>query len=98
MVMPSLVIALAAGVSVGMVAGGLAGWWLHRRRVSALPVAPEYLSIDPDVERQIGRAASLWAKAHQQPQAAPLVADRLRLAYLLNQRRQRRNRRGRRPW
>ncbi len=95
--MPVLCLALAVGTLGGTLAGGLAGWWLARR--SPAPTSPpEYIDLGPDLEQQIGRAASAWATSHQRPEAASLVADRLRLAYALSRGRQRQGRRRRWPW
>jgi hypothetical protein len=94
MAMLTMLLALLAGSLSGTVTGGLVSWWLFERRVGR--VVLDQVSIDPDVERQIAEAAAQWAAAHHRPGAAPLVADKLRLAYVLNQRRTRR--RHRRWW
>jgi hypothetical protein len=84
---------LLLGALGGGVVGGFASWWISRRRV---PFAePHELSLDALQEQRIAQAAQQWAAAYDQPAAAPLVADKLRLAYNLNQRRQRRRNRGR---
>lgn len=88
--MLTLFLALLVGTLGGTVAGGFAGWWLCRRRVPCVP--PENDAIDPAVDHQINEAAHRWAAAHDQAGAAPLIARKLRLAYVLQQRRARRRR------
>jgi hypothetical protein len=85
--MLTISLALLAGTLGGTVAGGLVGWWLCRRRIACMP--PENDAIDPAVDRQINEAAHRWAAAHGKAGAAPLVARKLRLAYVLQQRRAR---------
>jgi hypothetical protein len=92
MAMLPVVLALFVGTFSGTVAGGLLSWWLLDRPSAEPVVAPDHLALDPDVEYQIDQAANQWAEAHHRPGAAPLVADKLRLVYTLNQRRQRRRR------
>jgi len=74
---------LSAGV------GAVISWRLLRRqdREDAPPSG-----IAPDIEQQINVAAEQWAVAQGQPVAAPLLARRLRLLYVLSQRD------GRRRW
>jgi hypothetical protein len=91
--MLTIFIALFVGTFSGIVAGGLVSWWLLRQAF-AETVPVDHLAVDTGMDDQINRAANQWAEAHHRPGAAPLVADKLRLAYALNQRR-RRNRRGR---
>jgi hypothetical protein len=91
MVMLSIFFALSAGIFGGTAAGGFVNWWLLRRHAKRVPVnAP---TIDPALDRQINQAANQWAAAHHRPEAAALVAGKLRLAYVLQQRRARRHRR-----
>jgi len=85
--MVSVLFALIAGGTGGVVAGGLMTWRTVRRS-SVAPVA-----LDPDLDKQIDAAAAQWASAHDRPAAAPLIADKLRLAYVLSQRPRRRSRR-----
>lgn len=86
--------AFVTGTFGGATAGALAGWWFARRTSSISPSVDDYLSLDPDVDDRIGRAASEWARSHHQPEAAPFVADKLRLFYSLRERHQRRRGRG----
>jgi hypothetical protein len=91
MLMPTIVVGLMAMVVIGTVSGGLAGWLTARflagdRRVDNVATLHR-------VDEQINDAAEQWAEAHQQPAAAPLVADKLRLAYVLSHRPRRRRRR-----
>jgi hypothetical protein len=84
---------LAGGVGGGAVSG-LTIWRNNRRHVHCSEL--EQPGLDAAHERDIAQAARQWAAAHDQPAAAPLVADKLRLAYTVNQRRQ--ERRSRRRW
>jgi hypothetical protein len=70
---------------IGITFGGLVGWRLARRNGS-----PEPSALDPVLEQRIDAAAAQWAAAHDRPGAAPLIADKLRLAYVLSQRPRRR--------
>jgi hypothetical protein len=88
--MLTIFLALLAGTLGGFASGGLAGWWLCKRRIVCAPL--DHDAIDPDVDRQINAAADRWAVAHDRPRAAPLIARKLRLAYVLQQRRARRRR------
>ncbi len=87
MAMATVLLALMAGGVGGGVAGGLASWRVVRRR----PADP--LALDPDLDQQINAAAAQWARVHERPGVAPLVADKLRLAYVLSHRPRRRRRR-----
>lgn len=87
--MLTILLSLVAGLISGAAGGGLVSRYLAKRSCSSIGEA----SPDPDVERQIKQAASQWATAHGQPAAAPLVAGKLRLAYVLHQRRERRRER-----
>lgn len=84
---------LLGGLSGGLV-GGLVGWRSNRRRLQF--AERQEPRLDAAHEQDIAQAAWQWAAAHDQPTAAPLVADKLRLAYVLNQRRQ--GRKHRRWW
>jgi hypothetical protein len=84
---------LVGGLSGGLV-GGLVGWRSNRRGVRF--AEPQEHGLDAADEQDIAQAAWQWAAAHDQPAAAPLVADKLRLAYQLNQRR--RGQKHRRWW
>jgi hypothetical protein len=85
--MLTILLALSAGLIGGTAAGGLVCRRLLRR---VRPAAFDREPIDPDVDRRINQAASRWATAHGRPAAAPLVAGKLRLAYVLHRRRERR--------
>jgi hypothetical protein len=82
--MLTIVLALFFGTFSGTLAGGLLSWLLNQPPNATRPVEP--FPIDPDVDARIDRAASQWATANDQPGAAPLAADKLKLAYVLNQR------------
>jgi hypothetical protein len=83
--MLTILLALLSGLLSGAVGGGLVSSRILRRR---RPSSADQASLDPDVEHEIDETASRWATAHGQPAAAPLVAGKLRLAYVLSQRRQ----------
>lgn len=85
--MLTIFLALLAGTLGGVASGGLAGWWLCKRRIACVP--PDDDAIDPAIDHQINEAADRWAATHDRPGAAPLVARKLRLAYVLQQRRTR---------
>jgi hypothetical protein len=91
MLMPTIVVGLMAMVVIGTVSGGLAGW-LTARVLSRGQITDRVVDLDL-VDGQINDAAEQWAEAHQEPAAAPLVADKLRLAYVLSHRPRRRRRR-----
>jgi hypothetical protein len=84
-----IALALFCGTFIGTLAGGLAGWWLLVRAGSARPF--DRVVGDADLDGRIRRAAADWAAAHGRPEAAPLIADKLRLAHSLSQRRARRS-------
>lgn len=92
--MLSILIALGIGMLGGVVAGGFMGWWTVRRLVRPLPL--DHLILDDNLDHNITEAASQWAIAHGRPEAANLVADKLRVVSRLNQRHRRR--RVRRGW
>jgi hypothetical protein len=82
--MTIIFIAFIAGVLGGTFAGGLITWRIVRR------FSPLYLDRRPqnhDLDHEMSRAASRWAAANGRPEAAGLVADKLRLVYHLNQQR-----------
>jgi len=88
--MLAIVLALFLGTFSGTVVGGLVNWWLSAQtHVETVPL--ERLAVDPDMDAQIDQAAARWAAAQDQPAAASLVADKLRLFHDLNQRRMRRH-------
>lgn len=90
--MPMLAILLTIMVgALSGAAGGLAMWWLLQQR-HAEYIPSHQPAIGRDVEERIGEAASQWAAAYGQPAVVPLLARRLRLAYVLNQRRRSRRR------
>lgn len=90
MAMLTILVALLMGLVGGMAAGGCVSRWLLHRHLRRLPL--DVASIDPDLDRQIAQAAQQWAASHGREMAAPLVADKLRLAYVLSQRPRRRRR------
>lgn len=91
-VMQTILIALLSGTFGGTVAGVLAGAWTARRQHTE-PSSDRPSIVDPDLDQNIDWVARRWAAEHHQPAAAPLVANKLRLAYALGQRRTRRHRR-----
>jgi hypothetical protein len=71
----------------GSLAGGLVLFRLLYQ--PTLSAGSRHHGSDPVLDEDIQVAATQWAEAHDQPAAAPLVADKLRLAQALAQRRQR---------
>lgn len=90
--MLAILLAFVAGTLGGTVAGGLASWWLSPRERSGR-ASVDHPAVDLDIDHQINQAASQWADVHHWPEAAPLVADKLRLAYTLNEQQERRRNR-----
>ncbi|MBS1862354.1 MAG: hypothetical protein JSS68_11665 [Actinobacteria bacterium] len=80
---------LAGGIA-GATAGGLLTWCsLRRHKKSSRPVSDPSM-IDPNVLRDINRAAKAWADSQgQSDTVAGMVADKLRLVYELSVRRNR---------
>jgi hypothetical protein len=88
-----IVCALLVGTFSGGVVGLLLGRWTGR----AKGTVPERVVLDPALVEEIEMASAAWAKSQGRPEAAAgLVADKLRLAHRLNQRRT--NRRTRWGW
>lgn len=72
---------------LGGLVGGLLGALLTRH--GAEDDRRDYLLapvIDPLTSEQIDNAAEMWAEANDRPEAAGLVAEKLRLAYTLRRR------------
>lgn len=80
-----ILVALMAGTLSGCLAGGLIASRTVRRLSCSLSV--DHLAEDHGLDDAIHHAASQWAMANGRPEAAGLVADKLRLVYRLNQRR-----------
>jgi hypothetical protein len=77
----------ATGAVVGMVVGGVGGWFISQhRRWKGDPPRPE-LSIPTEVDDQIYEAARGWAMAQGMPEATNLIARKLRLGLRLQARR-----------
>jgi hypothetical protein len=72
-------VAALIGVAVGI---GI-GLWLARRDRKPLPLEP--VVIDAALENRIKQASAEWAAQQNRPEAAGLVAGKLRLLYRLNQ-------------
>ena len=87
--MLTILLALSAGLLGGSVAAGLVCRRLLRHSRSA-SFDQEALDPDLDLDRRINQAAHQWATAQGRSEVAPLVARKLRLAYVLNRRRSRR--------
>lgn len=90
----SVVIALAVvglfGVSVGFSFGAIVVWRaLKRRGVRLILPVGRYSGDDQSDDDIINQAAAEWARAHGQPEAAPLVARKLRLLQGIAERRSR---------
>lgn len=85
MAMLTIIAAAVAGGVVGALAAGLACLWMLRHRKGPAEVEP--VRVDPGVDARIRAAASQWAMTHNRPEAAGLVAGKLRLLYVLRGRR-----------
>jgi hypothetical protein len=81
-----LFIALFVAVAVLSSLLGLSLGWLsaRHRRSSTSDEAPAP-PLDPAVEQAIQSAAERWAADRGRPWLAPLIADKLRLAYRLRE-------------
>lgn len=87
-----VLLALLIGTLSGTLVGGLLVLQLlSRNPAEAVPVEPA-VSVGPAVDAQIRRTAVQWAKTHQRPGSESLVADKLRLVYVLNRRRRQKRR------
>jgi hypothetical protein len=71
---------------LSMALGFTVGWLGGRGRAQPSPA-----DVTPEVERTIQEAATRWAGARGRPWAAPLIADKLRLAYRLREQTARRD-------
>jgi hypothetical protein len=74
-------LAIGGGTLGGGLAGGAITWWCRRSLARASNGTT--VTVDPAVDECIDQAAAQWATAHGQPAAAPLVANKLRLAQRL---------------
>jgi hypothetical protein len=83
----TILLALSAGLLGGSVVAGLVYHLLLRHGRST---SFDQEALDPDLDRRINQAAHQWATAQGRSAVAPLVARKLRLAYVLNRRRSRR--------
>jgi hypothetical protein len=85
--MLSLLLTFALALLAGAFGGASVVWALLRRSTPAEPPSSE----QPDewVSAEIDQAAVAWATAHGRPEAAPLMADKLRLLHRLGLRRER---------
>lgn len=84
--MTIVVIAVAVGIMTGTLTGILLGLLLLERRNGASR-RHEPLPIDRDMDMRIRDAAAGWATAHGRPQAAGLVAKKLRMMHTMGRRR-----------
>jgi hypothetical protein len=82
-----MIVALVTGVISGSLVGGALGLWISRRP-PARATSPEDLRLDADLDEQITAASREWAAAQARPEAAGLMAKKVRLLYVLNRRRQ----------
>lgn len=72
-----IVIAITTSIATGVLTGVLLAVWLLRRpRVRRR--AHLGIPLDPDIDRWIEEEAARWANANERPQAAGLVAEKLR--------------------
>jgi hypothetical protein len=84
----TIVIAITVAVLGGAGAGAVAGWWTARRQSGS--AAFDDLGFDPDLDEKITQAARQWAVRQGEPDAAPFVANKLRLVHVLKRGRSRR--------
>ena len=76
-------ITVGAGAVSGGVAGGVVAWRARRRyHQPVVPALPPPAAAQPSNDG-LDQVATAWAEAHGQPAAAPLVANKLRLAQRL---------------
>jgi uncharacterized membrane protein len=85
--MTMLQIALLALLAMlaGAVAGGVTAHWLLRRHPGQVQAQPAAFT-DSALSTEIERAAGVWADAQGRPEAAGIVADKLRLLHRLGNR------------
>lgn len=69
--------------------GGSFVWWCARPVDSGEVPVQSLRVIDESFEMQVNDAATRWAAEHGRPEAAPLIANKLRLGFALNERRRR---------
>jgi hypothetical protein len=72
-------VSTVAGAAAGAIMTGLLLWHFCHHE----PVEPFTEPIDPWVEAEIDQAAAAWATEHGRPEAAGLLADKLRLLHRL---------------
>jgi hypothetical protein len=81
----TIAVSVVSGVVAGVFSGCLLGLWLARR-----PLPPRrrrgHEEVDPLVELRIREASARWAAQHGYPQAAGVVASKLRLLHRLSRR------------
>lgn len=78
----------------GALAGGLLVWLVSH--LASRTARPDHFTLGHEVDEHIRRGAQQWAAQHgRSDTAAGLVADKLRLNYVLHQRRAHRQRRWR---
>ena len=76
------ILTVTTGTLGGALAGGLLALWFVRPSVHRLPLNRP-IDLDPTLEDRIDRAAGQWANAHGRPEAAAVVANKLRLGHRL---------------
>jgi hypothetical protein len=80
--MLSLLLAIGVAAIVGGLAGTASAWSLMRGGETGQPADSE---LDEWVSAEIDQAAATWAMNHGCPEAAPIMADKLRLLHRLGQ-------------
>lgn len=84
--MQHLLLVLVPATAAGALSGGLTAWFVLRKfqsRQNAKPTIPSGQRLTPDIDS----AAAAWAMAHGRPEAAGLVADKLRALHHIAHRR-----------
>jgi hypothetical protein len=70
------VLAVASSMGVGFTGG----WRAHQRRTVVRP-DEQSTFVDETLDRDIEMAARQWAEANGRPEMAPLLADKVRVAW-----------------
>lgn len=78
---------IAIGAVSGLMAGGVGGWLVSKRRHGPVEPSPPIETLDTSTNEWIEAAADKWSVANGMPEAAPLVARKLRLGLNLQDRR-----------
>ena len=75
------------GAFAGAAAGGIAGWFVKSRQDEIEESRPPRRKMNRDRDDQFDDVAATWASLNGMPEAAHLIARKLRLAARLSDRR-----------